>query len=139
MSENTVPNPFSVLESLKRIQQIPQIKMKEFKTLQEEYFASEYYIRLKELIIDFEKDLNENEEVGLKLVNFGEAITIHVTTIGYYNPSIMTFTGTTNDGMIAKLVQDVTQLNFLLIKVPRTDSTRPRIGFVLQQRDNHNL
>lgn len=127
-----LPSNILGIQSLRDFHNVPIPKIKAHNP-NEEYYASAYYTRIKELIIDFEEDLNENEEVGLKLVTFGEAITIHIESIGYYNPSILTFTGTTTDGSPARLIQDVTQLSFLLIKVPRTHPERPRIGFKLQQ------
>lgn len=106
--------------------------------------ADAYYRRLAEYIIDFENDLKEDEEVGAKLVNFGESIIISVEDIGYYNPRLICFIGKNNDGNRVQLVQHVNQINFLLIALKRTNKERPRVGFKLKhelekERQEHSL
>ncbi len=58
--------------------------------------AHDYYERLISMIDTFEQGLDQDKEVGIRLVSFGESILIHVTDIGYYNPYLITFTGYTN-------------------------------------------
>ena len=53
--------------------------------------ADEFYRRLINWINDFHKSLDEEHEVGARLVNFGQAITFHVEDIGYWNPSLISF------------------------------------------------
>ena len=100
--------------------------------------ALEFHRRIAEYIIDFEKELDEEHEVGAKLVNFGEAMTIHVDSIGFYNPSLMCFYGVTQDGQKVQLIQHITQINFLLIAIERTDKNKPRIGFQLANAGQAN-
>jgi len=101
----------------------------------EAFRAEAYYERLAEYIIEFEKNLEEDKEVGLKLVNFGETITIHVEDIGFYNPRLICFYGIDGNGQKVQLIQHVNQLNFLLIAVKREEKKeRPRVGFKLSQQ-----
>lgn len=43
-------------------------------------FVEAFYYRLVSTIIDFEKNIKSNEEVGARLVSFGETIVINITT-----------------------------------------------------------
>lgn len=70
---------FSAIQNIKSI---PQLNL-----------ASEFHKRLSEYIIEFEEELKTVEEVGLRLVSFGESITISVDTIGYNNSSLICFYG----------------------------------------------
>ncbi|MFS0819658.1 DUF6173 family protein [Lysinibacillus sp. 1P01SD] len=93
--------------------------------------ASEFHKRLVEMINDFDDKLSETEEVGMRLVSFGQTIQFHVENIGYYNPSLITFYGKTGDGNKIELIQHVTQISFLLMAVPRLNPEEPKrkIGF----------
>lgn len=95
--------------------------------------ASAFYDRLKSYIIDFESGLDQDQEVGARLVSFGQTVTFHIEDIGYWNPSLITFTGTTDDGQQLKLVQHVTQISVLLMSVKRIHPEKERIGYKLSQ------
>ena len=94
--------------------------------------ASEFYKRLAEMIKDFDATLDQEHEVGVRLVTFGQTVVFHLTDIGYYNPSLLSFYGTMDDGSPVHLIQHVTQLSVLLMKVPRKDPSKPKrsLGFV---------
>jgi hypothetical protein len=94
--------------------------------------ASEFYKRLVEWINNFDKSLDETEEVGVRLVNFGQALTFHLQDMSYYNPSLISFQGTTDNGEPVELIQHVSQISILLQKVKRKDLTTPKkpIGFI---------
>ena len=87
-----------------------------------------------EVIVDrikeFEEDLNDDQEVAVQLASFGQSITMTVTQIGYSNPSTLVFYGFVGEKN-ATLIQHVSQLNFLLLAVPKADPSKPprRIGF----------
>jgi hypothetical protein len=119
-----------------KIQNFPMPKIPEFK---DQNLANEFHRRLMDYIITFEKSLTEYEEVALRLVTFGESITIVVETIGYWNPSLISFVGTDTKGQRVQLIQHVSQLSFLLIaiKVPEPVEPRRRIGF-RQQHETEN-
>ena len=96
--------------------------------------ADEFYKRLVSIIVDFEKNIKSDEEVGVRLVSFGENIIIHIDDLGYWNPSLIYFYGRDNDDKKVQLVQHVSQISILLMKVPRTNLERERIGFEMQQK-----
>jgi hypothetical protein len=98
-----------------------------------EYYAEAFYRRLADYIIKFEADLDQSMEVGAKLVSFGESIIIHVDSIGYWNPQLITFNGVDTNGNKVQLIQNTNQISFLLIALPRSIPERPRIGYKLQQ------
>lgn len=43
------------------------------------------------MINEFEKDLNPDQEIGVRLVTFGQAVQFHIENLGYYNPSFIRF------------------------------------------------
>lgn len=56
---------------------------------------------------------------------------MQVTEIGYHNPSLIFFYGYV-DGQFSQLIQNVSQLNFLLTVLPKSDPDKPPnriIGF----------
>lgn len=87
-------------------------------------------------IAQFEKELDNEHEVGLKLASFGQSITMSVTSIGYSNPSTLVFRGFVGD-QPATLIQHISQLNFLLLAVKKADPEKPprRIGFAPPNED----
>ncbi|MGM7719688.1 DUF6173 family protein [Metabacillus sp. Hm71] len=95
--------------------------------------ASEFYNRLIEMINEFELDLNDQEEIGVRLVSFGQTIQFHIEDLGYYNPSLISFHGRLNNGSKVKLIQHVNQISFLLMALPKQNEKEPpnRIGFKL--------
>lgn len=98
----------------------------------EPYFAEAYFERIAKYIIDFEKELDDSEEVGAKLVTFGEAIIIHIEDLGFWNPRLICFYGTDGKGQKVQLIQHVNQINILLIKLKRIPKRR-RIGYKLSK------
>ncbi len=116
----------------------PEIKSISTKILdvKSQYFASEFYNRLINDVINFEKNLNQDEEVGARLVSFNQTITIHIDNLGYCNPSLIYFYGRDNNDRDVQLIQHISQINILLTKVPRTNPNSERIGFKIQQKQN---
>ncbi|RLQ95416.1 DUF6173 family protein [Falsibacillus albus] len=108
-------------------------------TINPEFFnpdlASAFYRRIIEMIHMFEAELDETEEIGIRLVSFGHSIQFHIEDVSYYNPSLITFIGKLGDGAKVKLVQHVSQISFLLMALPkRTENAAPRrIGFTLKE------
>jgi len=93
--------------------------------------ASGFYQRLSKWIADFDASLDDAHEVGVRLVNFGQSVVFHLADMGYWNPSLISFKGCTEDGNPVELIQHVNQISILLMKLPRKDPTQPkkRIGF----------
>ena len=94
------------------------------------------YEIIMDSIREFEANLDEEHEVALKLASFGRDVTLAVTDIGYANPSTLIFSGFVG-GQPAALIQHVSQLNFLLMSVPKNDPEKPprRIGFETPHED----
>ncbi|MEG1490202.1 DUF6173 family protein [Acinetobacter sp.] len=93
--------------------------------------ASEFYKRLVSWINEFHKSLDDEFEAGVRLVNFGQTVTFHIEDIGYWNPSLISFKGQTEAGEPVELIQHVTQISILLMKMKRIDPQQPKkpIGF----------
>jgi hypothetical protein len=93
--------------------------------------ASAFYERLSQWIADFDKTLDEAHEVGVRLVSFGQSVVFYLTDMGYWNPSLISFKGSMENGQPVELIQHVSQISILLMKLPRKDPTQPKtlIGF----------
>lgn len=118
------------LESIK-YPRWPEIPRVDFEIPANPNLASEFHKRLVEWINDFDKSLDQDFEVGVRLVNFGQSVTFHLQDIGYWNPSLISFCGITDQGDPVELIQHVSQISILLIKVKRQDTSQPKrpIGF----------
>lgn len=99
--------------------------------LAEAEYASKFYEHLVRMINEFEEDLDDEHEAGIRLVSFGQTIQFHVVDIGYQNPSIIIFYGITENGQKVQLIQNVSQLSFLLMTMKRLNPEEPKrkIGF----------
>ncbi|WP_041769361.1 DUF6173 family protein [Ectopseudomonas mendocina] len=93
--------------------------------------ADEFHRRLINWINDFHRSLDEQHEVGARLVSFGQSVTFHIEDIGYWNPSLISFIGHNADGEPVELIQHVSQISILLVAMKRADKEQPKrpIGF----------
>ena len=93
--------------------------------------ASVFSEKLSEYMDEFDKNLNQEQEVGIKLVSFGQTIQFTVHNIGYNNPKLICFCGEMPDGSPVQLIQHVNQISFLLTAVQRKnpEQTKHQIGF----------
>ncbi len=93
--------------------------------------ADEFYRRLISWINDFHRGLDEEHEVGARLVSFGQTVTFHIDDIGYWNPSLISFQGKNENGDSVELIQHVSQISILLVALKRANSNKPKrpIGF----------
>lgn len=130
-----IPNLAEMMNSLSR-PRLPDLRMPEIQpsplvTSVTANYASEFYERLTKWINTFNDSLDDQHEVGVRLVNFGQTITFHLAGLGYWNPSLIMFNGSTDSGDPVELIQHVTQISILLMKVPRKDPGKPKrpIGF----------
>jgi Family of unknown function (DUF6173) len=87
--------------------------------------------RLAESIRGFEATLDPDVEVGISLASFGQSIQIRVKAIAYIDPNLIVIEGFSGASEPVRLVQHMSQLNFLLMKLPRLapDTPRQPIGF----------
>jgi hypothetical protein len=96
------------------------------------------YDRLMTEIDDFEKYLNNDEELGAYFMSFGREILVRISGIVYHNPYLIIFYGEElNNGTPVQLVQHVSQISVLFTvvsKLPGHEEAR-RIGF---QQESHD-
>lgn len=85
---------------------------------------------IKNYVEEFERGLDEEHEVGVRLASFGGVVIFHAEQIGFTKPNIITFYGVTEDGEKIQLIQHVSQLNFLLKAVKKREHKASRIGFL---------
>lgn len=113
---------------------LPQLPPNPLIVAVEENLASEFYKRVVKWIADFDAALDQAHEVGVRLVSFGQTLVFHLDDIGYWNPSLISFRGFTDDGEPVELIQHVTQISILLTKLPRKDPSKAKrpIGFSME-------
>lgn len=89
------------------------------------------YEQLRQLVKEFEAGLDDEHEVGIKIAYVGSPFTCYVDEIDYWSPYILAFHCRTEEGLKTTLIQHHSQLNFLLVVLPKHDSNNPakRIGF----------
>ena len=94
-------------------------------------YASLFYEQIVEEINAFDSSLDNAHEVGMKLASFGEVITFRVDDVGFQDPYLIYFYGCLEDGSPVQLVQNVSQISFVMIKMKRSDPEKPKhpIGF----------
>ena len=94
-------------------------------------YSSALAEQIYQQIIAFDETINNDEEVGIKLVQYGEVIRFTISGIGYQDPYLIYFHGLLDDGSPIQLIQHVTQVSFVLIKTKRPEPEKPKrqIGF----------
>jgi Family of unknown function (DUF6173) len=92
------------------------------------------YERLVKYVLQFEAQLDQDHELGGRLVSFGPQMQFHILDLGYWNPDIITFDGLDQNGNRVRLIQNVSQLNVLLVAMQKRKPDEPprRIGFELE-------
>ena len=90
------------------------------------------YDRLILYIRTFETQLNADQEVALGFAG-SDAGVLRIEGLGFYDPDLVTFYGTDDQGMKNQLIQHVSQLNVMLQARPKSDPNDAprRIGFNL--------
>ena len=90
--------------------------------------------RLRKSIIEFERKLDYNQEIGARLTNFSEREPIHIDEVSYWGNDLIIFRGTNADDYPVELLQHVSQISVLLVAVPKQHETPRRIGFEFESR-----
>lgn len=110
---------------------IPHFDLSPMVLPKDQNLADEFYRRLIEWINDFHRSLDDEHEVGARLVNFGQTVTFHIDNIGYWNPSLISFQGKNENGDPVELIQHVSQISVLLVALKREYLDQPKrpIGF----------
>lgn len=86
--------------------------------------------RLLRWIGEFESELDDSAEVGARLVSYGDIFTMHLTEISYWSSQLVRFAGFDAEGRPMQVIQHVSQINLLLLKLPALGDTPIRIGIV---------
>ncbi len=100
------------------------------------YDAELIFNHLTEEVQEFEENLEENQEVAIKLANFGEAAQINIRNISFQNPNIIEFHGVNAEGTSVTLLQHISQLNFMLLATKPVEEKPYRIGFLADHDDD---
>lgn len=77
----------------------------------------------------FQSGLKENEELGIRVANFGVAAEIHVRQIAFKDPNVIEFFGVDPDGNEVALIQHISQLSFMLSALKPIEEKPFRMGF----------
>ena len=96
------------------------------------------YERIARQINDFEKDLTDDEEIGLRLVATPDTSVMHIDDIGYWGPDMLIYHGKNEHGKPMQLMQHYTQMSILLTAVPKVEEKANRIGFHLTEKIEQN-
>ncbi|HSV81530.1 MAG TPA: DUF6173 family protein [Ramlibacter sp.] len=91
--------------------------------------------RLVAYIKQFETRLDQEHEIGARLVSFGANLTFHIQDMGYYGPDMIVFYGKNDSGEPVQLIQHVSQLSVLLVAVRKQQPQPRRIGFILDDKN----
>lgn len=86
--------------------------------------------RLVLQIVEFERSLDLDHEVGLHLVQAGTMTVIHVERVGFHGPDMIIFEGRDSDGNRVRILQHVSQVSVELKALPKLSETPIRIGFL---------
>lgn len=134
MSDFNTPNIPNLMATVDKInsqtEQISRLKVERENKLAGRYDASDIFKYLMNRVNAFEKDLNEKEEIGLRLANFGIAQEIHIRSIASKDPNLVEFSGLDSEGNEVTLIQHISQLNFLLTALKPVEEKPFRVGFV---------
>ena len=111
--------------------ELPQVEIPRLKI---ENPAEWTYERLKSYIEDFEKELDKEHQVGIKLVSFGNGNAFYVEDIGYWGPDLMCFYcyDKSTESKI-QLIQNVSQVNLLLMALPVIKEVKRKVGFQINK------
>ena len=89
-------------------------------------------------IEDFESSLDDMHEIGMSIVGGPAGICLHVREIYSYGIDKLVFVGINSDESPLRLMQHLSQLNFLMVSAKKIAETAVRIGFHRPQTDDEN-
>ena len=94
------------------------------------------FARLSRHIADFESKLDEDHEVGARIVNGPGDLAFAIHDVGFWGPDLILFMGKNDHGGPVRLIQHYTQLNVMLSALPKPKPQEPprRIGFELRAK-----
>ena len=95
--------------------------------------ANESYLKFVECILEFEKNLDEDHEVGARLLTFASEVTFYIQDVSCHGTDMISFSGACENGESLQLVQHVSRLNVLLVAMKKRSEAPVRIGFKLKR------
>jgi hypothetical protein len=87
--------------------------------------------RLVHQVMEFEKNLGPEHEVGGRFVEGPSGEPLHLSNIASWGPDMILFMGEFPDGRKWELVQHYSQVSMLLVAVLKINDEPRRIGFEL--------
>ena len=91
---------------------------------------AEYAVKaIYEEIADFEACLDAEHEVGMPIVGGPAGLCVHVREVYRFGTDKLVFVGISSDGNPVRLIQHLSQLNFLMLAAPKLGDQAVRIGF----------
>lgn len=91
---------------------------------------AEYAVKaIHDEIADFEACLDSDHEVGMPVVGGPAGLCVHVREIYCFGTDKLVFVGLSSSGHPVRLVQHLSQLNFLMVSAPKLGEAAVRIGF----------
>ena len=93
--------------------------------------ASWMHQRLVHQIIEFEKHLGADLELGGRFVGGPTNEPLHINNVASWGPDMIVFMGQYQDGRKFELLQHYSQVSVLLVAVPKMTEAPRRIGFEL--------
>jgi hypothetical protein len=88
--------------------------------------------RLINQIVEFEKDLDSEHEVGGRFVQGPGSEPLHIENVASWGPDMIIFVGKYSDGRKFEIIQHYSQVNLFLVAMRTTSQEPRRIGFELQ-------
>jgi hypothetical protein len=89
--------------------------------------------RIARQIVDFEKNLDPDHEVGGRFVQGPNNEVLHIENVANWGPDMIVFFGQFPDGRKFELIQHYSQVSVLLVAVRKISDQPRRIGFELMQ------
>lgn len=90
--------------------------------------------RIVHQIMEFEKNLGPDHEVGGRFVQGPSGELLHLSNVASWGPDMILFMGEFPDGRKWELMQHYSQVSLLLAAMPKTSERPRRIGFDLAKR-----
>lgn len=87
--------------------------------------------RLVHQVMEFEKNLGPDHEVGGRFVEGPNGEPLHLSNVASWGPDMILFMGEFPDGRKWELVQHYSQVSMLLVAVKKINDAPRRIGFEL--------
>jgi hypothetical protein len=80
-------------------------------------------------ILEFERTIDDSQEVGLRLVGAPDQSRIHIERVECEGGGLLVFVGRNENGREIRLLQHVSQVSVLLTALPKIAEKAHRIGF----------